>query len=641
MKRWTLLTAILIATFSLATNSFGQGHFVPAYSGNGQDQMNINVVEAMIGGVALGAGDEIAVFDGTICCGKAVLLKPIVFSNPSTYISIAASKAEVGMTNGYKVGNPISFKYWDSSKRKEMSGIASNFINTNGVTITAPTFTIGASAFVKLSVAALPNQSPVSNAGIDQSVNEGSVVTLNGSGSSDPDYDALKYTWTAPAGITLSSTTTAKPTFTAPQVSVNTNYTFTLIVNDGTVNSLANQVIVTVNHINNNQAPVANANVDQSVLKNTVYTLDGSWSKDPDGTALSYLWTAPVGITLSSRTTVKPTFTSPNVTVNTNYTFSLVVSDGVLSSAANQVVITVKPTNKSPVSNAGPNQSVNEGTLVTLNGTASSDPDLDVLKYRWTAPAGIKLYYSSLSKPTFTAPPVSVNTNYTFSLIVNDGTVNSVADQVIVTVNNTALKAAFSDTIISQSGNPGIFVDHAPFVMAAINDISVEKPLSDILLDLNTIFADKDQDDVLNFSVTSNSNNSVVQTDVSGNKLTLSFSSENTGLSTIVITASSNGKETTSEFNVEVKSPTGIGQENGVEDVQIYPNPTNGEVHLKFNNLPESNTWITVFNSAGSKISKVQAVGQTQTLNLNGNPPGIYFIKTDQNSSKTYKVVLQ
>jgi hypothetical protein len=432
MKRWTFLTAILIANFFLAANSYSQGHFVPAFSGNGEEHMNINVVEAKIGGVSLEAGDEIAVFDGTICCGKVILSQPIVFSNPGTFVSIAASKTETGMSNGFTAGNPITIKFWDSSKRREMAGISANFINTSGATITAPKFTVGASTFVKLSVIAIPNQTPVSNAGIDQSVNEGVSVTLNGSGSSDPDYDVLQYAWIAPAGITLSSTTTAKPTFTAPQVSVNTNYTFSLVVNDGTVNSIADQVIVTVKQVN--KAPSANAGIDQSVNEGTVVTLDGSLSADPDASALTYTWTAPAGITLSSTTTAKPTFTAPQVSVNTNYTFSLVVNDGTVNSVVDQVIVTVKQVNKAPTANAGIDQSVNEGTVVTLNGSVSSDPDGSTLTYIWTAPAGITLSSTTAAKPTFTAPQVSVNTNYIFSLVVNDGTVNSVVDQVVVTV---------------------------------------------------------------------------------------------------------------------------------------------------------------------------------------------------------------
>jgi hypothetical protein len=43
------------------------------------------------------------------------------------------------------------------------------------------------------------------------------------------------------------------------------------------------------------------------------------------------------------------------------------------------------------VANAGADQTVEEGTLVTLNGSSSSDADSDPLTYLWTAPDGISL----------------------------------------------------------------------------------------------------------------------------------------------------------------------------------------------------------------------------------------------------------
>ncbi len=93
------------------------------------------------------------------------------------------------------------------------------------------------------------NKTPVANAGPDQTVNEGILVTLDGSGSSDPDNDALIYSWTAPAGITLSSSSVAKPTFTAPEVTSDQNYTFSLTVNDGKTNSPVSQVTITVKNV--------------------------------------------------------------------------------------------------------------------------------------------------------------------------------------------------------------------------------------------------------------------------------------------------------------------------------------------------------------------------------------------------------
>ncbi len=64
----------------------------------------------------------------------------------------------------------------------------------------------------------VPNTQPVANAGPNQTVSSGAHVILNGSGSSDADNDTLTYKWTQTAGpqVTLSSTTSRSPDFTAP-----------------------------------------------------------------------------------------------------------------------------------------------------------------------------------------------------------------------------------------------------------------------------------------------------------------------------------------------------------------------------------------------------------------------------------------
>lgn len=182
------------------------------------------------------------------------------------------------------------------------------------------------------------------------------------------------------------------------------------------------------------EEPTANAGSDQTVNENTLVTLTGVASVDPDKKPLTYKWTAPSGITLSSETTVSPTFTAPEVTKDTNFTFSLVVSNGVISSTTDQVVITVKQVNKPPVANAGPDQTVTEGVVVTLDGTKSTDPDNDVLTYKWTAPAGITLNSTTTAKPTFTAPGIASDTEYTFTLKVTDTSNSSTTDQVVIKV---------------------------------------------------------------------------------------------------------------------------------------------------------------------------------------------------------------
>lgn len=63
-----------------------------------------------------------------------------------------------------------------------------------------------------------PSHPPVADAGANQSVTSGTLVALDGSGSSDPDGDALTFTWTQTDGppVEISDASTAAPTFTAP-----------------------------------------------------------------------------------------------------------------------------------------------------------------------------------------------------------------------------------------------------------------------------------------------------------------------------------------------------------------------------------------------------------------------------------------
>lgn len=254
-----------------------QAHFTPAFVGNGVDHMNIKITTATISGVSLAVGDEIAVFDGAICCGTILLTQPISLSNPASFGLIAASKADAGQSNGYTEGHTIVFKIWDKSASTEYGKVTPGFINpVDGLPMTVLPYTVNGSAFVNLKV----NFPPLANAGSDHMVNENSAVTLDGSASSDPDGDALTYTWTAPAGIILSSSTVEKPTFTAPEASQDIVYTFTLTVNDGLATSQPDTIKVTVINIfeptTHFQIVWTGNGTDHMYINVVTATLDGS-----------------------------------------------------------------------------------------------------------------------------------------------------------------------------------------------------------------------------------------------------------------------------------------------------------------------------------------------------------------------------
>ena len=74
-------------------------------------------------------------------------------------------------------------------------------------------------AFASTEIVEAVNQPPVANAGADQTVaSEQAGVTLDGSGSTDPDGDPITYSWTQTSGpaVTLSGADTATPSFDAP-----------------------------------------------------------------------------------------------------------------------------------------------------------------------------------------------------------------------------------------------------------------------------------------------------------------------------------------------------------------------------------------------------------------------------------------
>jgi len=180
-----------------------------------------------------------------------------------------------------------------------------------------------------------------------------------------------------------------------------------------------------------NVPPVADAGPDQTVFKTSAVTLDGTASYDPEGGMPMFQWTQSGGpsVTLVGETTATPTFTASQSGV---YAFLLTVSDG-FSSANDSVSITA--VNRAPTAEAGPGQQVPKGTLVTLNGSASTDADSDPLAFSWTQVAGspVSLINATTSTPSFTA---LLSGTLTFNLVVDDGDGGTNTDSVGVTVTN-------------------------------------------------------------------------------------------------------------------------------------------------------------------------------------------------------------
>ena len=292
----------------------------------------------------------------------------------------------------------------------------------------------------------VPPTAPVANAGVDQTVGIDRPVTLNGTGSSDANGDALTYAWTliTPAGSAsvLSSATAAMPTFTADKAGT---YTATLIVKDAALFSTADSATITVTA---NRAPTANAGAAQTKVAGDVVTLAGTGSDLDAGDVLSYAWTLvkPAGsaATLSNAATVSPSFTAD---VAGTYTASLIATDSThtpnLSSPASTVTITVSANAVPMAVISSLSASAFRGSAIALSGASSTDANSDVLSFAWSVPSKpassvAALVNGSTASATFTPDAVGV---YTFNLVVTDarGGISSAAAATVTVVNNTVL----------------------------------------------------------------------------------------------------------------------------------------------------------------------------------------------------------
>ena len=190
-----------------------------------------------------------------------------------------------------------------------------------------------------------------------------------------------------------------------------------------------------------NKPPIAVAGPDQVItLPTDSVSLDGNASSDPDGTISSFLWTkisGPASCNINNASTAATIVKNLVVGI---YKIELKVTDDKGLSAKDTMQIIVNDPsqpNRPPVANAGTDQTIALPTnTITVDGSASTDPDNNIISYLWTKISGPSSFNISNANAVQTQVTNLVQGVYQFELKVTDAGNLFSKDTMQVTVND-------------------------------------------------------------------------------------------------------------------------------------------------------------------------------------------------------------
>ena len=224
-------------------------------------------------------------------------------------------------------------------------------------------------------------------------INEKASLSLKVT-ATDADNDTRKYSWSCTGGK-LSSTTSTVPKYTAPTVTSNTVYSCTVTVTDGFGGTATGTVDITV--VNTDIACGPEAKGAHRLLTSSSSGLCVAGSATSFTGSIYGPWAWKCGTTACA------------------------------ASVSNSAPVIYSIT---------PASAIIEGTNLALSVTAVDNDSGDILSYSWKCTGGT-LNNSAVNNPTYTAPQVEFNTNYSCTVTVTDNFGGSATGTVTITDKDT------------------------------------------------------------------------------------------------------------------------------------------------------------------------------------------------------------
>jgi len=378
------------------------------------------------------------------------------------------------------------------------------------------------------------NDAPtVSNVSATTNENQAMSSVLS---ATDVDGDTLTYSIvSSTTDGTVSIADSSVPAFTyTPDSNFNGTDTFTYRVNDGTVNSSTATVTITARNVDNTPT-AANGTVTTAEDTAVTGTLVGT---DPDSDPLTYslVHQATKGTATITNASTGAFSYVPNSNQSGKDVFAYKVNDGGQDSNIAVVTITINAANDTPVAASG-SLRINEDTAASAH-LLGADVDGDSLTYSIVSngSSGTASITNAATGAFTYTPDANATGTDTFTYKVNDGTVDSSAATVTVTINA---------------------INDAP---SAVNDTAVTAVNTQLVVAANKLTSndtDVDGDTVYATSVSNGSNGSL---SIDGANAVFTPTTDFTGSGSFQYTAKDgNGGTSTGTVAVTVKAVSHSG----------------------------------------------------------------------------------
>jgi len=272
------------------------------------------------------------------------------------------------------------------------------------------------------------------------SVNKGQQVSFDGAGSSDLDGTIAKYEWDLDGNGTYETDTGATPTASRSYPSAGSVETKLRVTDDKGATAVSTKT-VTVTLV----PPTASFTAAPSPADTgATVSFNGSGSSDPDGTIAKYEWDLDGNGTYETSTGATPTTSRSYATPGTVETRLRVTDDDGQTATTNR---TVTIANRPPVASFTVSPSpANTRQTVTLNGSASSDPDGAIVKYEWDLD-GNGTYETSTGVTATTSKSFTATGSLTLGLRTTD---NSGA--IATTTRSLTVNSGYRAAVLGTSG---------------------------------------------------------------------------------------------------------------------------------------------------------------------------------------------